>query len=424
MGRSIRQVGLCTWGLFIGTLLASHVLAEGEPALTSTATAVHTPVEALALDGASDKTSHEAKASVGSDSKAVETIRERYPDGKLRVEREVIRDAKDNYVNHGLWKMWDKEGYGVGEGKYVGGKRQGVWTRWFMPSDVPLSHDVPYRDCQGPFVSQAEFDAGKLNGCWRIHDAQQRKISEWHYVAGRRHGPWSSWYANGRKMREANYVNGVLDGTVSEWSPEGVLIKNDSYQNGRKLAQKVEYGAARQKKSEGMYLFAKQELQQEDNWWDAKLSKLTTIGKDERHGVSTAWHPNGQVRVQGAYEHDVLVGTHTWWYANGQKAVEGNFSNGLRHDLWTWFHSNGQKSTHGQIALGVPQGKWIWWNDAGTVTQRVEYGPGKSDSTLVAADKDSARDLPDPEAIPLEANGALVPQTVKKPNLTDDKTPH
>jgi antitoxin component YwqK of YwqJK toxin-antitoxin module len=249
-----------------------------------------------------------------------------------------------------------------------------------MPAEVALLSDMPYRQFQGPFVSQAEFDGGKLNGRWTIYDSKQHKISEWNYVAGRRHGVWTSWYASGRKMREANYINGDLEGTVTEWSPDGSVTTKDTYQGGHKLARKVEYYTQSQKKSEGMYLFAKQE------------SKFTTIGKDERHGESMTWHPNGQVHVQGSYEHDAPVGTHTWWYANGQKAVEGCFTNGQRHGQWTWYHQNGQKSTHGEFVMGGPHGRWIWWSPAGKVAQKVEYSAGgKTEASAVVADKGPSR---------------------------------
>jgi antitoxin component YwqK of YwqJK toxin-antitoxin module len=333
-----------------------------------------------------------AKPAVVAEHTDVEVVRERYPDGKVKVEREVIRDAEENYVNHGTWKMWDKSGNVVGEGRYVNGQRQGVWTGWFMPAEVPLLGEMPYKQYQGPFISQAEFDGGKLNGRWVIYDAKQRKISEWNYLAGRRHGSWTSWYANGKKMREVNYVNGDLDGKMMEWTPDGAVSTNETYQGGHKLDRKIEYHTANQKKSEGMYLFAKQELAQEDEWWDAKLAKFTSVGKDVRHGDATMWHPNGQVQMQGAYEYDQPVGTFTWWYANGQKAVQGTYTSGQRQGEWAWYHQNGQKSTHGEFAVGAPHGRWIWWNPQGKVSQKIEYSPGaKGDAAAVVADKGSTR---------------------------------
>ena len=38
--------------------------------------------------------------------KSVETFTEHYPNGNVRIQREVSLDGKGNYVNHGSWKMW------------------------------------------------------------------------------------------------------------------------------------------------------------------------------------------------------------------------------------------------------------------------------------------------------------------------------
>jgi len=373
------------WYFGAGVLLAGSLLAP--PANGDV------PAEPAPLETAGEPSIVTAsKPAVAPENNDVEVVRERYPDGKVKVEREVIRDAEENYVNHGTWKMWDKTGNVVGEGRYVNGERQGVWTGWFMPAEVALLSEMPYKQYEGPFISQAEFDGGKLNGRWVIYDAKQRKISEWHYVAGRRHGAWTSWYANGKKMREVHYINGDLDGKVMEWTADGAVSTNDTYQGGHKLARKVEYHKADQKKSEGMYLFAKQELTQEDEWWDAKLAKFTTVGKDVKHGDFTMWHPNGQVQMQAAYEYDQPVGTFTWWYPNGQKAVQGSYTSGQRHGEWSWYHSNGQKSTHGEFAMGGPHGRWIWWNAEGKVAQKIEYSAGaKGDAAAVVADKGSSR---------------------------------
>ena len=427
MVRTIRHAYLCAGGLLFGALLAPAAWGEDEAAKSPIAAAA--VVSAPTDDASPGKADDVAESPVVTPAKPsgpssgetdVEMVRERYPDGKIKVEREVIRDAQENYINHGQWKMWDPKGNVVGEGRYVNGLRQGAWTGWYMRADVPLLSDMPYREYKGPFVSQAEFNGGKLNGPWTIHDAEKHKISEWHYLAGRRHGSWTSWYANGRKMREGNYLNGALDGRVSDWSPEGVLTTNETYQAGHKLARKVAYFAESQKKSEGMYLFAKQELETDDDWWDAKLSKFTTLGKDERHGESISWHPNGQVHVQGAYEHDAPVGTHTWWYANGQKAVEGPFTKGQRHGQWSWYHPNGQKSTQGEFMMGGPHGKWIWWSPAGKVAQKVDYSAGgKSVLAAVVADKPQPRDREDSAS---QSTQAAEPKTIEDGEDSEETT--
>ena len=41
---------------------------------------------------------------------AVETFTERYPNGNVKIERQVTLDADGNYVNHGAWKMYNAAG--------------------------------------------------------------------------------------------------------------------------------------------------------------------------------------------------------------------------------------------------------------------------------------------------------------------------
>ena len=42
--------------------------------------------------------------------RARQRVRERYPNGEVRVEREVLQDEDGNYVNHGAWKLFDSKG--------------------------------------------------------------------------------------------------------------------------------------------------------------------------------------------------------------------------------------------------------------------------------------------------------------------------
>ena len=136
------------------------------------------------------------------------------------------------------------------------------------------------------------------------------------------------WYANGKKMREAQFRDGDMDGEYLEWSPDGIVRVNETLQTGRKLATKTSYyTGGKVKKSEGMYLFAKDVEQSPDDWWNCKL-QVTTVktGRDEKHGAWTSWHPSGQPQLEGKYEHDVQVGEFTWWHSNGQQALQGEFA--------------------------------------------------------------------------------------------------
>ncbi len=302
-----------------------------------------------------------------------EVIRERYTNRRVKVQREVIQDASQNYINHGSWKMWDEQGNLVVDGFYEYNQRHGAWTRVYRNRDAKLLTLAPFNQAQTPIVSQATFKDGELDGTWLIYDANKRKLSEWQFVEGRRHGRSTWWYANGRKMREINYDDGAIDGDLLEWDQNEKLVKRDHYQNGRRLAKKTDYFRDKNKRSEGTVLYPKLVLDKPDDWWNCTLATYTQEGEPEKHGSWISWFSNGQRKLEGQYEHDIPVGQFVWWHANGQKSLEANYQNGKQHGTWTWWHENGQKSIQGEYANGDPSNKWLWWQGNGKVAQRADF---------------------------------------------------
>ena len=304
----------------------------------------------------------------------VEVIRERYPNRAVKIEREVTQDSEGNYINHGSWKMWDAGGNLMAEGQFAQGAREGVWNRWYLPGGAKIFGQLPYQQFPGPFISQATFRNGQIDGTWTIYDSKQRKISEWAYENGVRQGASIWWYANGRVMREANYRDGDLDGEIKQYDPNGKLVFREVYELGRKLAPKTEYhSGGKQKKTEGLYLHAKIVEKTPDDWWNAVPAVTMQVGKDERHGPWSSWYPNGQVQIQGEYKHDLRVGQFTWWYANGQKSAEGFYVDGVPHGRWVWWHENGQKSAQGEYKRGEMIGLWSRWDESGKMVTAEDH---------------------------------------------------
>jgi uncharacterized protein len=326
-----------------------------------------------------DQQSEESAAEPSTSGPEIEIIRERYPNRAVKIEREVTQDASGNYVNHGAWRMWDQKGTLVVDGHFRNGEREGVWNRWYRSGEVELLTKPPYNGFQGPFISQATFTDGKLDGKWTIYDGKQHRISEWEFADGDRHGRSTWFYPSGRKMRETDYNKGEIDGQLLEWNADAKLVVKDTYQQGRKLAPRTEKHAAGATKSEGLYLFAKEIVQTPDDWWNAKTAVYIKTGKDEKHGPWVAWYPNGQKQAEGEYRNDVQVGKFVWWYENGQKALEGAYGDGEQEGRWVWWHDNGQKSIQGEYTKGHPSGRWTWWQNDGKVVRstQMEQGAGE-----------------------------------------------
>jgi antitoxin component YwqK of YwqJK toxin-antitoxin module len=303
----------------------------------------------------------------------VETIRERYPNRRIRIERQVTQDALGNYLNHGSWKMWDERGTLMAEGRNIEGLREGVWNRWHTGNDSKLFGEYPYSKFTPPFVSQAEFKDGQLHGAWTIFDGKQHKISEWNFTNGQRQGVSVWFHPNGKKLREINYKDGTVDGEVLEYTETGKVSKNETFQQGRQPALQTENYPDGAKKTQGMYLRAPLVVKAADDWWNALPAVFTSVGKAERHGEWMTWYPNGQEQLRGNFQNDKEDGLFVWWYPNGQKSAEGEYRAGQQQGTWVWWHTNGQKSSEGDYRDGDQVGRWTVWNDQGRVTQASEH---------------------------------------------------
>jgi len=305
---------------------------------------------------------------------ATEVIQERYPNGAIKIAREVVQDSEGNYVNHGPWQHWDTQGNLVAEGQYRYGRRHGAWTRQHAPKDSPLFSTIPYIQFEAPYLSQASFDNGEIHGSWAIYDTQNRKIVHWQFTDGERHGTQTWYYPNANKMRTIIYDHGTVNGQLALWDVNGELVREETYQLGRKHEEKTTYFEdSTQKKTYGEFLYPKLVKVSNDEWWNARPATFKGEGKTIKHGPWTAWHPNGQIAVEGRFEYDLPVGQFVWWFSNGQKAQVGDYEAGHATGNWVWWHANGQKKTSGAYEAGVPMGPWSWWKTDGKLTNRADF---------------------------------------------------
>lgn len=306
-----------------------------------------------------------------------EIVKERFANGAVKVEREVVQDREGNFVAHGVYRQFDERGALICEGKYEQGQAVGIWTRYYATNQAPLFATTPYKDFPGPYTSKVNFAEGQMEGKWLISDAKQRKISEIDFVAGQRHGKAAWFYANGTLLSQATYDRGRVHGDVMKWGPDASLLGKESYTHGRKLAPKVEYYDAEHKRSEILYLHAPMVVKTPDNFHAATLATFEQRGQDEKYGPFRVWHNNGQIARQGEFRYNLPVGKATWFYANGQKQMEGEYVDGKQEGPWTWWHQNGIKQITGEYRDGVAIGKWQWWKEDGKLAQKSNLSGAK-----------------------------------------------
>ncbi len=332
-----------------------------------------------------------------------QTIRQRYPDGKTQLMRQVIQDEDGNFYNHGPWQLYNRRGELMASGQFIEGLMDGTWERWHSLDSSGMFRTQPFPQFDPPFVSQATFSEGKLDGVWVILDRHQRKIVEVPYQAGRRNGAATWWYPNSERMRVINFKDGLLDGPLMEWDDRQQLTRNDEYIEGRKLIRETSYFRPRQKSAEKFYLDSTMVLDGDDNWWAAQPAEYRQEGDRVQHGPTLAWHANGQRKMTGQYQNDVRVGSFFWWHENGTRALSGQYRQGDKTGTWTWWHVNGIKSIEGTYENDEPVGVWTWWNEEGQVVDQEEFGEGGGSSDVLV--RPSQSDPPPEQVDPWEADG-------------------
>ncbi len=303
----------------------------------------------------------------------VERIQERFPNGALRVEREMIQDEEGNFLRHGIYREYDLKGTLIVEGEYRMGQREGIWQRLHTAAESPLFQTAPYKDFSGPFLSQVNFTNNRLDGKWIIADSQQRKISEISFTRGERNGPAIWYYPNGVVMTQISYEEGRVHGEIVSWGSDSTVLAKEKFKHGRKVSVRIDYFSKDTKRREVNYLDAMLYARTPDDWDKALLATFETRGQDEKHGPFTTWHASGNVARKGEFRYNLPVGKIEYWYENGQRQMEGEYVDGKSDGIWTWYHANGQKSIVGEYRDGVAIGQWTWWHEDGKVAKKADF---------------------------------------------------
>jgi antitoxin component YwqK of YwqJK toxin-antitoxin module len=340
-----------------------------------------------------DPTATPIADATGSDVPAdqVELIQERYPNASIKIERQVTRDSNGNYINHGSWSAWDEAGRLSSKGEYRYNLPHGRWIRFVMPREGNLYSGPAFKGFEPPFVSEAGFSNGQLDGVWTITDAKDHRICEMTFEADVQTGPMRWYYTNGQKRGEATFKNGQMDGEMIDYGTDGRVVSKETYIEGRKLGTETDWHSPGVKKSEREFTYPVPRTT-----YDYFAGTVKTDGKVDpkaklAHGHSTWWHKNGQKQLEGEYKNNVPVGKFTWWHSNGQKEAEGNYIEGVQDGSWTAWHVNGQKQWEGQYENGARVGKWPEWKTDGKIVIIEDF----SSSVESTASTDNKVQVPD-----------------------------
>lgn len=156
---------------------------------------------------------------------------DKYPDGKLRYERQVARYSDDSFVADGFHREFYPNGQKFVEGQFVKGRQDGDWV--YYHDNGKVQRTVHYTagkpdgswdvfNADGAVIAKRGFKAGKRDGTWTTYDESGKQpLHEEVYSDGKANGTWKVWYPTGQIKTEIGIKNGDRDGPYAEWDEKG-----------------------------------------------------------------------------------------------------------------------------------------------------------------------------------------------------------
>jgi hypothetical protein len=123
----------------------------------------------------------------------VRTAQEYWPDGNLRLRKDVLDRPDGTAVNHGTYTRWYPSGQKEYEATFDHGRKHGRTINWHKNGQV-----------------------------WM----------EQYYQHGQRHGPGITWDADGNNRKEENHRHGRPHGTWTVWAKDGTIKWQGYFERG------------------------------------------------------------------------------------------------------------------------------------------------------------------------------------------------
>ena len=234
---------------------------------------------------------------------------------KWTAEGVLVLEQHYDDLLEGSSRVWYPDGTPQEEGRYRGGKREGLWTYWH--ANGKRSGVVTYAADRVVGAYKTWFPSGMVEESGTKDDT------------GRKVGTWSRWHPNGQKSYEADMVAGQESGVVKEWHEDGHLISVSEYLDG------------------------------------------------QRDGVSRWYRPDGTVDSEISYKAGKEDGLFLAYFLNGRKQCEYTKSQGERHGQFVEYFPNGRKKEQGAYSHDKKHGLCMQWNEGGKLIREAEYRDGE-----------------------------------------------
>jgi antitoxin component YwqK of YwqJK toxin-antitoxin module len=311
------------------------------------------------------------------DGRAHGSYKERYPNGKLRIEATIIEGvadinelAQNSWVFDGCSMVYNEQGSLTAKMHYNKGLLDGATTYYFDTGAIekiePFSQGLPHGDVivydqLHNIRDKIPYERGQKNGeaigyfsdgKIRYKESYQKDSLinaeyfslDGNLLANIADGVGTQIIYEGDLLKtKASIRNGLLDGKVEIYSKKGILEKFYTAKGEKKHGEEVIYYP---KENNGSLLLPKLSLMWQDDvlhgsvksWYEnAQMESQKELCNNKKNGHSIAWYRNGDIMLIEDYENELLIKGS--YYKRGERNPVSSVDSG--NGLATIYDQNG-----------------------------------------------------------------------------------
>ena len=129
-------------------------------------------------------------------------VEEHWPNGQLRLRKNVLRQEDGTIVDHGRFERWHDNGNSEYEAVFVLGRKEGTTVRYHR---------------NGQMATRQEYRNGQRHGGSISWDGTGVKVKEENWAEGEPHGTWTIWQDG--KVKWSNTFNHGKPATAQPEKP-------------------------------------------------------------------------------------------------------------------------------------------------------------------------------------------------------------
>ncbi|MBN2669452.1 MAG: toxin-antitoxin system YwqK family antitoxin [Bacteroidales bacterium] len=161
----------------------------------------------------------------------------------LKSQTDTLNQTNAQNEKIGYWIVYfDNTDKVLEEGKYIGGKRDGLWKQYL--EDGTLSAEITYKNDEpsgyaknyypnGQVAEEGIWEFDKWVGQYKAYYPNGSINYEWSFNEnGKRSGQQVYYHENGKKMIEGNWNNGQESGVIKRYNEKGQLILEQTFNEG------------------------------------------------------------------------------------------------------------------------------------------------------------------------------------------------